>query len=78
VLEEASKNSFFNGFLDGTEQRRENSRLLEQFEICGELGRGASGVVLKARDLIDDQEYALKIIPLTLEIAGYALEEPKV
>jgi len=64
--------------VDYSEDRVGTSRMLKQFELLGELGRGAFGVVMKVVDRIDQQQYALKIIPLTRKTAEFAFSEPKV
>jgi len=62
----------------GMEDSVERSRLLTQFELIAELGRGAFGLVLKVLDAIDQQQYALKIVPLTEDMDEFAMREPRV
>jgi len=59
------------------ENKAEGSRILKQFDLLGELGKGAFGLVLKVFDKIDEREYALKIVPLTPKTSAFALEEPR-
>jgi len=58
------------------EKDAENSRLLKQFKLLFELGRGAFGCVWKVYDTIDQQEYAVKIIPMFSGISDDVLHEP--
>jgi len=62
----------------GREDKVERSRLLTQFELIAELGSGAFGLVLKVLDRIDQQQYALKIVPLTGDMDDFAMREPRV
>jgi len=59
------------------EKDAENSRLLKQFKLLYELGKGAFGCVWKVYDTIDQQEYAVKIIPLSSKVSDTALLEPQ-
>jgi len=59
------------------EKDAENSRLLKQFKLLNELGRGSFGCVWKAYDTIDQQEYAVKIIPMFTGVSEEVLHEPR-
>ena len=50
---------------------------LGRYQILSEIGRGAMGVVYKARDPMINREVALKAIPLADEFEGRALEEAR-
>jgi len=56
------------------------STLLTQFDIKEMLGRGGFGAVFKAKDLLDGQFYALKVIPVDSTSPDYelTLQEVKV
>jgi len=59
------------------EKDAENSRLLKQFKLLYELGRGSFGCVWKVYDTIDQQEYAVKIIPMFIGISEEVMHEPR-
>jgi len=50
---------------------------LGRYEILGELGKGAMGVVFRARDPMINREVALKTIPLAAEFEGDELEQAR-
>jgi serine/threonine-protein kinase len=50
---------------------------LGRYEIIDELGKGAMGVVYRARDPMIDREVALKVIPLAAEFEGRDLEDAR-
>jgi serine/threonine-protein kinase len=50
---------------------------LGRYQILGEIGKGAMGVVYRARDPMINREVALKVIPLAEEFDGYELEEAR-
>jgi len=50
---------------------------LGRYEIVSEIGRGAMGVVYRARDPVINREVALKTIPLAAEFDGRELEEAR-
>ena len=50
---------------------------LGRYAILGEIGRGAMGVVYRARDPMINREVALKAIPLADEFEGRELEEAR-
>ena len=60
----------------GTKQRPPPGRL-GRYEIVHEIGRGAMGVVYRARDPVINREVALKTIPLAAEFEGRELEEAR-
>jgi len=51
---------------------------LGRYEILHELGKGAMGVVYRARDPMINREVALKAIPLAAEFEGDELEQARV
>ena len=51
---------------------------LGRYEIQHELGKGAMGVVYRARDPMINREVALKTIPLAAEFEGDELEQARV
>ena len=51
---------------------------LGRYEILHELGKGAMGVVYRARDPMINREVALKTIPLAAEFEGEELEQARV
>jgi serine/threonine-protein kinase len=57
---------------------RAGQRRLGRYEVTGELGRGAMGIVYRARDPVINREVALKTIPLAVEFDGRELEEARV
>jgi len=50
---------------------------LGRYQILGEIGKGAMGIVYRARDPMINREVALKVIPLAEEFDGYELEEAR-
>lgn len=52
-------------------------RRLGRYEILHELGKGAMGVVYRARDPMINREVALKSIPLATEFEGDELEQAR-
>ncbi len=50
---------------------------LGRYEIINELGKGAMGVVYRARDPMINREVALKTIPLAAEFEGEELEQAR-
>ena len=50
---------------------------LGRYEIANELGKGAMGVVYRARDPMINREVALKTIPLAAEFEGEELEQAR-
>ena len=50
---------------------------LGRYEIVQEIGRGAMGVVYRARDPVINRDVALKTIPLATEFEGRELEEAR-
>jgi serine/threonine protein kinase len=50
---------------------------LGRYEILGELGKGAMGIVFRARDPMINREVALKTIPLAAEFEGGELEQAR-
>jgi len=50
---------------------------LGRYEILGEIGKGAMGVVFRARDPMINREVALKTIPLAAEFEGDELEQAR-
>jgi len=50
---------------------------LGRYEILGELGKGAMGIVFRARDPMINREVALKTIPLAAEFEGDELEQAR-
>lgn len=57
--------------------RRAPPGRLGRYEVQHELGRGAMGVVYRARDPVINREVALKTIPLAAEFEGRELEEAR-
>jgi len=50
---------------------------LGRYQIVGEIGKGAMGVVYRARDPMINREVALKAIPLAAEFEGEELEDAR-
>jgi serine/threonine-protein kinase len=50
---------------------------LGRYQILGEIGKGAMGVVYRARDPMINREVALKAIPLAEEFEGSELEDAR-
>ena len=50
---------------------------LGRYEVVHEIGKGAMGVVYRARDPVINREVALKAIPLAVEFEGRDLEEAR-
>src|SRR5512134_2258063 len=50
---------------------------LGRYEVVDEIGRGAMGVVYRARDPMINRQVALKSIPLAAEFEGEELEEAR-
>jgi len=50
---------------------------LGRYEVLDEIGKGAMGVVYRARDPVINRDVALKVIPLTAEFEGRELEEAR-
>jgi len=50
---------------------------LGRYELVEEIGRGAMGVVYRARDPVINRDVALKTIPLAAEFEGRELEEAR-
>jgi serine/threonine protein kinase len=59
------------------EGRRAAPRRLGRYEIVGEIGKGAMGVVYRARDPRINRELALKAIPLAEEFEGSELDDAR-
>ena len=57
--------------------RRAPPGQLGRYEVLHEIGRGAMGVVYRARDPVINREVALKTIPLAAEFEGHELEEAR-
>ena len=51
--------------------------MLDRYQILNEIGKGAMGVVYRARDPMINREVALKAIPLADEFEGRELEEAR-
>lgn len=60
-----------------TPARRDAPAKLGRYEILHELGKGAMGVVYRARDPMINREVALKSIPLAEEFEGAELEDAR-
>jgi serine/threonine-protein kinase len=59
------------------DRRRAPPERLGRYQILHELGKGAMGVVYRARDPMINREVALKAIPLAAEFEGHELEEAR-
>jgi serine/threonine-protein kinase len=59
------------------DRRRAPPERLGRYHILHELGKGAMGVVYRARDPMINREVALKAIPLAAEFEGQELEEAR-
>ncbi len=57
--------------------RRSLPARLGRYQVLHELGKGAMGVVYRARDPMINREVALKAIPLATEFEGNELEEAR-
>ncbi|MGB5103214.1 MAG: serine/threonine-protein kinase [Steroidobacteraceae bacterium] len=57
--------------------RRDTPAKLGRYEILHEIGKGAMGVVYRARDPMINREVALKSIPLAEEFEGEELEDAR-
>ena len=57
--------------------RRDSPARLGRYELVHELGKGAMGVVYRARDPMINREVALKAIPLAEEFEGAELEDAR-
>ena len=61
----------------GRDRSRPPPARLGRYELLHEIGRGAMGVVYRARDPVINREVALKAIPLVEEFEGATLDEAR-
>ncbi|KAH0786420.1 AGC family protein kinase [Histomonas meleagridis] len=64
------------GFItDECEVQRARSPFSQVYSSLGEIGEGGYGKVYKIQNLIDKQQYALKVIPITMDEMSQAMKE---